>query len=206
MKTKSNIILIAIAASLSVFSARAQGTFTFVTSLGSGSFSLNPNNLVNTGSPYYGSAGFNDILDSLTINGITYTNLHFTVYDNTIMLVLKDGFQILVDKNPSSNAARLEIDVMGDPSVINGLSTADLVTVLSNVNALQASSFYASSFYAYVIYNNPNPPFQQLSGSLTSFQAVPEPASLTLLGLGLPVFLAFRHRSKHYDANKSVSR
>jgi hypothetical protein len=173
MKTTSNIILVATVACITVLSVQAQLTYSFVTSLGSGSFTLNTNNLVFTGDNG-SAAGYTDTLDSLTFKGITYTNLAFSVYNNSFITGYRDGFQILVDKSPYSSSSRLEIDVAGDPSVVSGLSPADLVTVLSSFAALQAGSFSSSS----VLYNNPNPPYQQQMGSVTSFQLLPTMSSM----------------------------
>jgi hypothetical protein len=185
MKIKQNILRIALAAALTITTAHGQGTFTFNTSVGNGSFTLNPNNLVFTGDNG-SAAGYNTTSDSLTFNGITYTNLDFSVYNNSFIVGGLDGFQILVDKSPHSSAARLEIRVAGDPSVVNGIAVADLWTVLNSFTALQAISFSTS-----VLYNNPNPPFQQETGGVTSFQTVPEPSVLALTGLSL---LALRRR------------
>jgi hypothetical protein len=193
MKTKTNIRLLLIAVALTALNAPAQGTFNFVTSLGSGSLTLNPVNLVPTGGNG-SAAGYNTTLDSLTFNGIAYTNLDFTVYNNSFIVGGSDGFQILVDKSPSSSAARLEIRVTGSSSVVNGITTTDLMTVLNGFTALQAGPFTTLA-----LYNNPNPPFDQQSGSVSSFQAVPEPSTLALFGLSLPVFLAFRARRKHRE-------
>jgi hypothetical protein len=172
MKTSSNIIPLTTLACFAVILAQAQLTFNFVTSLSSGSFTLNTNNLVYTGDNG-SAAGYTDTLDSLTFNGITYTNLAFSVYNNSFITGGRDGFQILVDKSPYSSSSRLEIDVAGNSSVVSGISPADLVTVLSSFAALQAGSFSSS-----VLYNNPNPPYQQQNGSVTSFQLLPTMSSM----------------------------
>jgi hypothetical protein len=188
MKNKQNILHIALATALMITTAHGQGTFTFNTSVGSGSFTLNPNNLVFTGDDG-SAAGYNTTSDSLTFNGITYTNLDFSVYNNSFIVGLRDGFQILVDKSPHSSAARLEINVAGDPTVINGIGVADLWTVLNSFTALQAVSFSTS-----VLYINPNPPFDLQVGTVTSFGAVPEPSVLALVSLSL---VALRRRRLH---------
>ena len=175
MKTSSNIIRLITVACFAVLSAQAQLTFSFVTSWGSGSFTLNTNNIVYTGDNG-SAAGYTDTLDSLTFNGITYTNIAFSVYNNSFIKGYRDGFQILVDKSPYDSSSRLEIDVAGNSSVVSGISPADLVTVLSSFAALQAGSFSSS-----VLYNNPNPPYQQQQGgSVTSFQLLP-----TMSGVGV---------------------
>lgn len=142
----------------------AQSTFKFVSTLGDGSFTLDTKNLVFTGSNG-SAAGYADTLDRLIFQGITYTNLAFSVYNNSFIVGGRDGFQILVDKSPQSSAARLEIDVVGNPSVVSGLSVADLVTALCSFDALNTSSFSTT-----VLYNNPNPPYRQQLGTVTSFQ------------------------------------
>jgi hypothetical protein len=185
MKIKQNILRIALATALTITTAQGQGTFTFSTSVGNGSFTLNPNNLTFTGDNG-SAAGYHTTSDSLTFNGITYTNLDFSVYNNSFIVGGLDGFQILVDKSPHSSAARLEINVAGDPSVVNGITVADLWTVLNSFTALQAVSFSTS-----VLYNNPNPPFDQQVGTVTSFGAVPEPSVLSLAGLSI-LTLRFR--------------
>jgi hypothetical protein len=190
MKTKPHILLVTIVITLVAFYSRAQGTFTFVTSVGSGSLTLNPVLLVPTGDNG-SAAGYNSTLDSLIFNGVTYTNLDFSVYNNSFIVGGRDGFQILVDKSPFSSAARLEIDVAGDPGVVSGISVTDLMTVLNGFTALQAGSFSTT-----VLYNNPNPPFDQQFGSVSSFQAVPEPSAIALLGIGMPLLLAFRRHKE----------
>lgn len=190
MKTKPSLLFIVIALSLAAFGSRAQGTFTFVTSVGSGSLTVNPVHLVYTGDNG-SAAGYNSTLDSLIFNGITYTNLDFSVYNNSLIVGGRDGFQILVDKSPFSSAARLEINVAGNSGVVSGISVTDLMTVLNGFSSLQASSFSTT-----VLYNNPNPPFDQQFGSVSSFQAVPEPSAIALLGIGLPLLLAIRRNKE----------
>ena len=173
MKTTLNIIRLTAVACLTVLSAQAQLTFSFVTSLGSGSFTLNTNNLI-FGGDNGSAAGYTDTLDSLIFKGITYTNLAFSVYNNSFIAGGSDGFQILVDKSPYNSESQLEIDVSGNSSVVSGLSPADLVTVLSSFATLQTDSFHSL-----VLYNNPNPPYQQ-SGSVSSFQLLPTMSSMSV--------------------------
>ena len=173
MKTTLNIIRLAAVACLTVLSAQAQLTFSFVTSLGSGSFTLNTNNLVFNGDNG-SAAGYTDMLDSLVFKGITYTNLTFSVYNNSFNNAGGgDGFQILVDKGPYNSESRLEIDVYGNSSVVSGISPADLVTVLSSFAALQTDSFHS-----FVLYNYPTYPPYQESGSVSSFQLLPTMSSM----------------------------
>ena len=186
MNTKTHIIILATATSLAAFQTLAQGTFNFVTSVGSGSLTLNPVHLSYTGDNG-SAAGYNSTLDSLTFNGITYTNLDFSVYNNSFIVGGRDGFQILVDRFGSGSAAQLEIDVAGDSGVVSGISVTDLMTVLNSFSALQGGSFSTS-----VLYNNPNPPFDQQFGTVSSFQAVPEPSIIALCGVGVPLLLAIR--------------
>ena len=164
MQKPSSGISFSIALSLTILSASAQSTYTFVTSVGSGSFTLNTNNLVFTGDNGT-AAGYNDTQDSLTFQGITYTNLDFSVYNNSFIVSGRDGFQILVDKSPYSSSARLEIQVAGNPSVVSGISRADLVTALNSFEALQEGGFSTR-----VSYNNPQPPYQQQGGTVSAFQ------------------------------------
>jgi len=186
MKTKLSMPWTVIAISLATLYSQAQGTFNFVTSLGTGSMTVDPAHLFYTGDNG-SAAGYRSTLDSLTFQGITYTNLDLSVYNNSFIAGGGDGFQILVDRVGSGSAARLEIDVTGYSGVVNGISVADLMTVLNSFTALQAGSFHTT-----VIYNNPNPPFDQQFGSVSSFQGVPEPSALAMLGVGLPFLLAIR--------------
>src|SRR5215470_16026438 len=101
MKRASYSILISVGLSLNTLSATEQLTYNFVTSVGSGSFTLNTNNLVPTGDNG-SAAGYNDTHDSLTFQGFTYTNLDFSVYNNSFIVSGGDGFQILVNKSPYS--------------------------------------------------------------------------------------------------------
>ena len=164
MKTSIRIQLLSIAMCLASMSIPAQIIFNFTTTLGNGSFTLNTNNLVYTGDNGT-AAGYKDTLDSLVFLGITYTNLDFTVYNNSFIVSGRDGFQILVDKSPFNSDARLGITVSGNSSVVNGLSVADLVTVLSSFDALKTSAYSTL-----VLYYNPNPPYQQLFGNVSAFQ------------------------------------
>lgn len=176
MRTVCKLVPFALVFSLGVSSLRAQLTYTFETQIGSGAFTLNTNNLVSTGNG--GSfAGYHDTLDSFAFKGFTYTNLDFTVYNNSYIVFYRDGFQILVNKSPYDSSARLEIDVVGNSSVVSGVSIADLVTVLSSFDALQTNLLMAR-----VVYNDPNPPYEQQIGNVTSFQRL---QSLTIGNAGV---------------------
>ena len=173
-------MLLAVAASLSALSARAQLTYNFVVSLGAsgsfgGSFTLNTNNLVFTGGDG-SAAGYHDTLDSLTFDGFTYTNLNFSVYNNSYIVNFRDGFQILA--KDSFGDPILELDVAGNSSVVSGVTPADLVMVLNNFDALKQSG----NFTAGALYNEPYAPHKQLVGSVTSFQLV---ATTKVSGIGV---------------------
>jgi hypothetical protein len=177
MKTTRCLVLFVVTASLTILSARAQFAYSFVTSVGSGSFMLNTNNLVFTGSDG-NAAAYTDTLDSLTFNGITYTNLTFRIFNNSFTVAGgNDGFQILVDKSPYSSESRLELDVTGDSSVLSGVSVSDLVTALSSFNLLKSNSFSSLA-----LYNDPNTPYYQESGSVDSFQSV-SPFTINACGI-----------------------
>src|SRR3954469_12228340 len=101
MKTASKIILL-VAASFSLISTQAQLTFNIETTVGNGTLVLNTNHLVYTGDNG-NAAGYADAPDILTFQGITYSNLNFSVYNNSWITAYNDGFQIRVDnlKDPS---------------------------------------------------------------------------------------------------------
>ena len=160
-------------ASLVVLSARAQFAYSFVTSVGSGSFTLNTNNLVFTGSDG-NAAAYTDTLDSLIFNGVTYTNLAFNVFNNFSVFNYVDGFQILVNKSPYSSASTLELDVWGNNSVVNGTTVSDLLTVLSSFNSFETERR--------VEFFDPSEPFYMQDGTITSFQLLP---AFTTSGSGI---------------------
>ncbi len=69
----------------------------------------------------------------LHIRGFVYTNLEFSVYNNSFIVGNRDGFQILVDRfDQTLSPARLEIDVSGNNLMASGLTVEDLVKVLSS--------------------------------------------------------------------------
>lgn len=184
MKTKSTCVLIAIAISLASSCAQAQLVFNFVTTIGSGSLTLNPANLVYLSSDI-SAARYRSTLDSLTFNGINHTNLIFTVYNNSIYTGYRDGFGILVDRIGPSE--RLNIKVYGNPAVVDGISATDMMTVLNGFTSLQQ----VPPFYTEIINNNdPNKLFDTQYGSVSSFQSVPEPSTIVLFGIAMPWLLA----------------
>jgi hypothetical protein len=171
MRITSHIIVFAATASLTMLPLKAQLAFRFTTTVGNGSFTLNTNHLV-YGGDNGSAARYTDVLDTFTFAGVVYTNLEFSVYNNSFIVGNKDGFQILVDRfSQSSSDARLEIDVSGNNSVASGVSVADLVRVLSGYTALQSNS----PFNTTALYNNPNPPHQQMVGTVTSFELITTP-------------------------------
>ena len=157
-------------ASLVVLSARAQFAYSFVTSVGSGSFTLNTNNLVSDGN----AAAYTDTLDSLIFNGVTYTNLTFNVFNNFSVFNYADGFQIFVNKSPYSSESTLELDVWGNNSVVNGTTVSDLLTVLSSFNSFETERR--------VEFFDPSEPFYMQDGTITSFQLLP---AFTTSGSGI---------------------
>ena len=163
MKFATKILLFASAVFLTVLPVGAQSTYSFTTSLGSGSFTLNTNNLVFTGSNG-SAAGYTDSKDTLTFEGIGYTNLDFSVFNNSFLAGFGDGFQILVNKSPYNSSSTLELDVHGSGSVVNGVSVSDLLTVLSSFDFLETNSFFSE-----VLYYHPNTGYQE-SGTIISFQ------------------------------------
>ena len=159
-------------ASLNVLSARAQFAYSFVTSVGSGSLTLNTNHLVGTGSN--DAAAYTDTLDSLIFNGVTYTNLTFRVFNNFSVFNYVDGFQILVNKSPYSSASTLELDVWGNNSVVNGTSVSDLLTVLSSFNLFETERG--------VEFFDPSEPFYMQEGTIASFQLL-SPSTMSSFGI-----------------------
>ncbi len=143
-------------------------TYNFAVSLGangsfSGSFTLNTNNLVFTGGDG-GAAAYHDALDGLTFDGTTYTDHNFSAYNNSYVINFKDGFQILAKNNFGDPI--LELDGAGNSLVVNAVTPADLVTLLSNFDALQQSGNFGAS----ALYNEPYAPHKQLVGNVTSLQ------------------------------------
>jgi hypothetical protein len=172
MRIASHLVLFVVTASLTILSARAQFTYSFVTQLGSGSLTLNTNNLVGSGD--VNSAAYIDTLDSLTFNGITYTNLYFTVWNNYYYLASQfSGFQIFVNKSPYGSSGTLELDVWGNnSSVVNGTSVSDFLTVLSSFNLLE--------FERTVEFYNSGIDYQ--TGTIASFQLL---SPSTINGFGI---------------------
>src|ERR1051325_1621110 len=180
MKTQFNMMLLTAAVCFTGFLAEAQLKYNFVVSLGangsfSGSLILNTNNLVFTGGDG-SAAGFSDMLDSLSFDGRTYANLNLSVYNNSYIVSFRDGFQILA--KDSFNDPILELDVAGNSSVVSGVTPADLITVLSNFDALKQSGNFGTS----ALYNQPYAPYKQLVGVVTSFQLVP---AFRMSGIGV---------------------
>jgi hypothetical protein len=172
MKIASHLVLFVVTASLTILSARAQFTYSFVTQLGSGSLTLNTNNLVGSGD--VNSAAYIDTLDSLTFNGITYTNLYFTVWNNNYVFGgYLSGFQIFVNKSPYSSASTLELNVWGNNSVVNGTSVSDFLTVLSSFNLFE--------FERDIEFDNPSLPGTQ-TGTIASFQLL-SPSTINSFGI-----------------------
>jgi hypothetical protein len=173
MRIASQLVLFVVIASLTILSARAQFTYSFVTQLGSGSLTLNTNNLVGGGD--VNSAAYTDTLDSLTFNGITYTNLYFTVWNNFNYLASHfSGFQIFVNKSPYGSAGTLELNVWGNnSSVVNGTSVSDLLTVLSSFNLFE--------FERDVEFDDPSLPGTQ-DGTIASFQLL-SPSTINSFGI-----------------------
>jgi hypothetical protein len=172
MRITSHIVILATTACLTTSPAEWQLAFSFTTTVENGSFTLKTNHLV-YGGDNGSAARYTDVLDSFTFAGVVYTNLEFSVYNNSFIVGNRDGFQILVDRfGQSSSAARLEINVSGNNSVASGITMADLVKVLSNFTALQSNSTFSTT----ALYNQPNPPYQQLVGTVTSFQLMSAPS------------------------------
>lgn len=190
MKTKSTCVLIAIAISFASSCAQAQLIFNFVTTIGSGSLTLNPANLVSFGGDI-SAARYRSTLDSLTFNGINHSNLIFTVYNTSMYADYRDGFGILVDRIGPSE--RLNIKVYGNPAVVDGVSVTDLMTVLDSFTSLQQ----VGTFYTEIInYNDANNPLDTQYGRVSSFQSVPEPSAIVLFGIGMPWLLARQRHNK----------
>ena len=169
---------------LQPLSNQAQLVFKFTTTVsgvstvGNGYFTLTTNSLVPTSN--LGSLiGYRATGDSITYDGITYTNLDFTVFNNGFPFpgMGGDGFQVFIDKDPGSAYARLELRVQGSSTVINGASIGDLVTVLSSFDVL-----ISNPLNTLALYNSPFPPSHQLSGAVTSFKQV-TPIGFSTVGI-----------------------
>jgi hypothetical protein len=171
MKIASRIILFAATAFFTTLHTEAQFVFHFTSQPGNGSFTLNTNHLVGGGD--VNSARYTDVLDRFTFDGVTYTNLEFSVWNNNFTLgTFGDGFQILVDRfSQDSSESRLEIDVKGNSTVVTNTTVSDLLKVLTSFTALQSNA----TFRATVTYLRPQPPFQLVSGTMTSFGLLPAP-------------------------------
>jgi hypothetical protein len=171
MRIASHLVLFVVTASLTILSARAQFTYSFVTQLGSGSLTLNTNNLVGSGD--VNNAVYTDTLDSLTFNGITYTNLYFTVWNNYNYLAGHfSGFQIFVNKSPYGSSGTLELDVWGNnSSVVNGTSVSDFLTVLSSFNLFETERTVEF-----------DPDFDYQTGTIASFQLL-SPSTINSFGI-----------------------
>jgi len=166
-------IILLVAASFSLLSTQAQLTFNIETTVGNGTLVLNTNHLVYTGDNG-NAAGYADAPDILTFQGITYSNLNFSVYNNSWITAYNDGFQIRVDNLKDPSLWRMEFDVSGNSALVNGVSRDDLITVLSSFEALKTPGFSAS-----IVYNQPYAPYRQLTGTVTSFQLQRGPSIAT---------------------------
>jgi hypothetical protein len=169
MKLAARLLFVMIV-SLAILSTRAQFAYSFVTSLGSGSLALNANNLLIVDGL---TGNYTDTSDSLTFNGIIYTNLYFRVWNNFSVFGYVDGFQIFVNKSPYSSSGTLELDVWGNNSVVNGTSVSDLLTVLSSFNLFATERG--------VEFFDPNLPYTQ-EGTINSFQLL---SAFTTSGSGI---------------------
>src|ERR1035438_10353621 len=122
IKTLGKIMVFSLVVELCLTASAQRNVFSFTTTLGSGSFTLDLNALTMTNSlggvfNSSNSATYADPFDVLTFNGTNYDSLRFTVANDFILLpqfVPFDGFIVEAGSNGTTNLPDVELVAVGD--------------------------------------------------------------------------------------------